>query len=186
MERGSPGRSAGLALAAAAGRLLPLFPPPRGAETPPPPAGPARRPPLPSATPLTCPRPCGPAGAAGRSGRGAPSGSVPVAGPSGRPAPVWVGRGRKPFSALRNRYLHVSSSDPGRYRSLGASFWPGLGAAGRQLHPQAPGVAAAPALEQRAGGCQVPTNPKGREGSNSVPGSTACEISSVSFPLLFC
>lgn len=120
---------------------------------------------------------------ASRGGGRTPSESVPVPGPSGRPAPLWVGRGRKPFSALRNRYLHVSSSDPGRYRSPGASFWPGLAAAGRQLRPQAPGVAAAPALGQRAGECQVPGNWKGREDSNSAlgPGGTACEMRSTPF-----
>lgn len=46
----------------------------------------------------------------------------------------------------------MSSSDPGRYRSPEASPF-----------CLAPGVAAVSALEQRAGGCQVPTSLKGRE-----------------------
>lgn len=146
----------------------------------------------PAAGPLTCPPP-GRAGAGGPGpGAGSWSESLPAPGPGGRPAPVRVGLGRKPFSDLRNRYLHVSSSDPGRYRSAAASFLsPGAARPGGSCRPSAPGVPAvpaAPAPEQMAAGCQVPTSPKGRGDLKSPlrPGSSACEIRSVLlFAVLF-
>lgn len=149
---------------------------------------PAGRPPLlsvaPAAGPLTCP----PAGASGGIGRR--SESVPAPGPGGRPAPLRVWLGRKPFSDLRKRYLRVSSSDPRRCRSPGAPSSPRAWRGRTQLPPSAPGVAAAPACGRMAGGCQVPPSPAGRGDLNSVlrPGSTVYEVRGAllfSFPLFF-
>lgn len=100
----------------------------------------------PAAGPLTC---CGPTGRPEqrRTGRGAPSESVAVPGPAG-------GAGRKPLCGLRNRYLRVSSSDPGATGRLG---------------PPSSGRPSAATLRPRGAGGTCPRASGRREPSANLP-----------------
>lgn len=137
---------------------------------------PARRPPLPSAGPLTC---RGPAGRPAQRDRA--RGSVAAPGPAG-------GARRKSLCGLRNRYLRVLEW-PGRYRSPGAAFLcPGLARPGGSCHPSAPGGQAAPALERVAGPLEPrPSLPAREKRVNSAlrPDSPACGTRTVLFVVVF-